>query len=38
MAGPPAELLRQDALEQIYGIPMGVIPHPHGGAPLTFAH
>jgi iron-chelate-transporting ATPase len=26
--GTPAELMRSDTLEQIYGIPMGILPHP----------
>jgi hypothetical protein len=26
-----------DTLEAIYGIPMGVVEHPGGGAPISFA-
>jgi ferric hydroxamate transport system ATP-binding protein len=36
--GPSSELLRADTLEAIYGIPMGIVPHPDGGSPITFAH
>jgi len=38
MSGTPAELMQSDRLEAIYGIPMGVLPHPAGGAPLSFVH
>ena len=34
--GTPAELMRSDTLEQIYGIPMGILPHPAGAAPVSF--
>lgn len=37
-SGPSAELMRSDTLEDIYGIPMGIVPHPHGGTPISFAH
>ena len=38
MSGTPAELMQSDRLEAIYGVPMGVLPHPSGGAPLSFVH
>jgi|SRR5476649_1490736 len=34
--GAPAELMRGEVLERIYGIPMGILPHPSGGAPVSF--
>jgi iron-chelate-transporting ATPase len=34
--GSPAELLRSDTLQAIYGIPMGVMPHPHDGTMLAY--
>ncbi|MDE1182635.1 ATP-binding cassette domain-containing protein [Paraburkholderia sp.] len=37
-SGPAADLMRADTLSAIYGIPMGTVPHPHGGAPISFAH
>ena len=36
--GTPAELMRSDTLEQIYGIPMGILPHPAGAAPGSFVY
>lgn len=36
MRGPPAEIVTADALAQIYGIPMAVMPHPEGGWPVSF--
>jgi hypothetical protein len=30
--GTPAQLMRSETLEQIYGIPMGILPHPAGRA------
>lgn len=38
MNGPAADLMRPDTLEEIYGIPMGIVPHPLGGTPISFAH
>ncbi|MFV8798450.1 Fe3+-hydroxamate ABC transporter ATP-binding protein FhuC, partial [Yersinia sp. LJYL362] len=39
IAQGPAESLMQGAvLEQIYGIPMGILPHPAGGAPVSFVY
>jgi ferric hydroxamate transport system ATP-binding protein len=37
-SGPAAELMRAETLSAIYGIPMGTVPHPHGGMPISFAH
>jgi len=34
--GSPAELLHSDTLQAIYGIPMGVMPHPHDGTMLAY--
>lgn len=34
--GEPAEIMRGETLEQIYGIPMGILPHPAGAAPVSF--
>ncbi len=36
-AGPPADVLRPDLLEQVFGIPMLVLPHPHRRHPLVIA-
>ena len=36
--GTPAELMRSETLEQIYGIPMGILPHPAGAAPVSFVY
>ncbi len=38
MSGTPADLMQTERLEAIYGIPMGVLPHPAGGAPMSFVH
>ena len=34
--GTPAEIMRGETLEMIYGIPMGILPHPAGAAPVSF--
>lgn len=36
--GSPRALMRGSVLEQIYGIPMGILPHPNGGAPVSFVY
>lgn len=36
-SGPAAALMHPDVLEEIYGIPMGIVPRPDGGAPISFA-
>lgn len=36
--GTPAEIMRGDTLEMIYGIPMGILPHPAGAAPVSFVY
>lgn len=36
--GTPAQLMRSETLEQIYGIPMGILPHPAGSAPVSFVY
>ena len=35
--GPPTQVLRPDLLEQVFDIPMLVIPHPHLAHPLVIA-
>jgi len=37
-SGHPQQLMQGDVLEQIYGIPMGILPHPSGGAPVSFVY
>ncbi|MBD2802076.1 Fe3+-hydroxamate ABC transporter ATP-binding protein FhuC [Xenorhabdus sp. M] len=36
--GIPEQLMQEPVLEQIYGIPMGILPHPAGGAPVSFVY
>ena len=36
--GTPAELMRSETLEHIYGIPMGILSHPAGAAPVSFVY
>ncbi|HEY0294515.1 MAG TPA: ATP-binding cassette domain-containing protein [Bordetella sp.] len=36
-AGPPAALMQAHVLESIYGVPMDIVQHPHGGGPLAMA-
>lgn len=36
--GTPGEIMNPATLEKIYGIPMGVMPHPETGLPLSFVH
>lgn len=36
--GEPLEMMQGTVLEQIYGIPMGILPHPSGGAPVSFVY
>ncbi len=36
--GPADSLMQGAVLEQIYGIPMGILPHPAGGAPVSFVY
>ncbi|HHW08516.1 MAG TPA: heme ABC transporter ATP-binding protein [Firmicutes bacterium] len=33
-AGPPAEVLQSDLIQEVYGIAVGVIPHPQTGRPV----
>jgi ABC-type cobalamin/Fe3+-siderophores transport system ATPase subunit len=37
-SGPAADPLRSDTLEEIYGVPMGIVPHPKGGAPVSVSY
>ena len=34
--GTPGEIVRPDVLRMIYGVEVGVMPHPDGGRPLAF--
>lgn len=34
--GTPHQLMQPDVLAAIYGLPMGVIPHPENGVPVSF--
>lgn len=34
--GTPADLMRGEQLEAIYGLPMGIMPHPVTGAPISY--
>ncbi|MCZ4059250.1 Fe3+-hydroxamate ABC transporter ATP-binding protein FhuC [Pantoea sp. LMR881] len=36
--GGPAAIMQADVLAEIYGIPMGILPHPQGGAPVSFVY
>lgn len=36
--GTPETLMQAQILEQIYGIPMGILPHPAGAAPVSFVY
>jgi len=36
--GAPDIIMQADVLGAIYGIPMGILPHPQGGAPVSFVY
>ncbi len=36
--GTPQAIMQSNVLEKIYGIPMGILPHPAGGAPVSFVY
>ncbi|WP_345830596.1 Fe3+-hydroxamate ABC transporter ATP-binding protein FhuC [Erwinia sp. HDF1-3R] len=36
--GDAAAIMQAESLGRIYGIPMGILPHPHGGAPVSFVY
>lgn len=36
--GTAAELIDSKTLGEIYGVPMGTVPHPAGGLPISFAY
>lgn len=36
--GQPEAIMHGEVLEKIYGIPMGILPHPQGGAPVSFVY
>jgi ferric hydroxamate transport system ATP-binding protein len=36
--GEPAAMMQSETLERIYGIPMGILPHPAGAAPVSFVY
>lgn len=35
-SGEPEAIMQAEVLGKIYGIPMGIMPHPQGGAPVSF--
>ncbi|WP_323118647.1 ATP-binding cassette domain-containing protein [Burkholderia alba] len=37
-SGTASELIEDDMLGAIYGVPMGTVPHPRGGTPISFAY
>lgn len=36
--GDAQAIMQPDVLDRIYGIPMGILPHPNGGAPVSFVY
>lgn len=36
--GGPEAIMQAEVLAAIYGIPMGILPHPQGGAPVSFVY
>lgn len=36
--GEPNKMMTARVLEQVYGIPMGILPHPGGSAPISFVY
>jgi len=34
--GDAEAIMQAEVLGAIYGIPMGILPHPQGGAPVSF--
>ncbi|SEQ42708.1 iron complex transport system ATP-binding protein [Faunimonas pinastri] len=36
LRGTPGELMAPEHLQAIYGVPMGVLPHPESGVPMSF--
>lgn len=36
--GEPMDIMQSEVLERVYGIPMGVLPHPAGGMPVSFVY
>lgn len=36
--GGPETIMQAQVLADIYGIPMGILPHPQGGAPVSFVY
>lgn len=36
--GASGELMRPEVLEAVYGIPMGILPHPHHPIPVSFVY
>ncbi|HAI06933.1 MAG TPA: Fe3+-hydroxamate ABC transporter ATP-binding protein FhuC, partial [Pantoea sp.] len=36
--GGPETMMQAEVLGTIYGIPMGILPHPQGGAPVSFVY
>ncbi len=36
--GTPQQMMDGEVLERVYGLPMGTLPHPTGGAPVSFVY
>ncbi|WP_034912428.1 MULTISPECIES: Fe3+-hydroxamate ABC transporter ATP-binding protein FhuC [Erwinia] len=36
--GDALDIMQAEVLDRIYGIPMGTLPHPNGGAPVSFVY
>ncbi|WP_428944024.1 Fe3+-hydroxamate ABC transporter ATP-binding protein FhuC [Pantoea sp. FN060301] len=36
--GDAQAIMQPEVLDRIYGIPMGILPHPNGGAPVSFVY
>lgn len=36
MRGKPAEIMAPERLQAIYGVPLGILPHPRSGEPIAF--
>ncbi|GAB6849871.1 ATP-binding cassette domain-containing protein [Paraburkholderia kururiensis] len=37
-SGAAQTIIEEATLAEIYGVPMGIVPHPRGGAPISFAY
>jgi iron complex transport system ATP-binding protein len=36
--GDAGAIMQPEVLQAIYGIPMGILPHPDGGTPVSFVY